>query len=289
MPEEPINLVNIIGTFASFYLIVTFAYKLFNNIGTFYFSLGYVNFKNYGNWAVITNCTDGIGQAYTKQLAEKGLNIVLISSCLANLKPLSDHIKLTYLVETLVIAADPSGPRDIYDHIETELASLDIAVLVNNVGMVGNFPLEYVASVDRLNEIDELVSNRCVSMSKMTWLVLPGMEKRKRGIIINILSAAGRQPIPLMALRCATEAYVDFLSRAISIEYCCKGVISQSVCPLHVVDGEERESVAFFSPDTESFVRAALRTVGSQTVTNGCLGHNIQVGLLGTRKLEIKI
>jgi len=160
------------------------------------------------------DCTDGIGQAYTKKLAEKGLNIVLISSCLANLKQLSDHIRLTYLVETLVIAADSSEPRDIYGHIETELADLDITVLINNIGMVGKFPLEYANSVDRLKEIDELASSRCVPMSKMTWLVLPGVEKRKRGIIINILSTAGRQPKELFRSRCV--CFVWLMTRSMS-------------------------------------------------------------------------
>ena len=32
-----------------------------------------------GGWAVVTGATDGIGKAYAKAMAKKGLNIVLIS------------------------------------------------------------------------------------------------------------------------------------------------------------------------------------------------------------------
>jgi 17beta-estradiol 17-dehydrogenase / very-long-chain 3-oxoacyl-CoA reductase len=52
----------------------------------FIFNLGGVNFLDYGKWAVITGCTDGIGKAYVDHLAQKGLNLVLISRNLEKLK-----------------------------------------------------------------------------------------------------------------------------------------------------------------------------------------------------------
>ena len=41
------------------------------------FSIDYK--KKYGEWAVITVCTQGIGRCYAEELAQKGMNIVLIS------------------------------------------------------------------------------------------------------------------------------------------------------------------------------------------------------------------
>ncbi|WRX15195.1 Short-chain dehydrogenase/reductase SDR - like 10 [Theobroma cacao] len=36
------------------------------------------NLKNYGSWAIVTSCTDGIGKALAFDLASKGLNLVLV-------------------------------------------------------------------------------------------------------------------------------------------------------------------------------------------------------------------
>jgi 17beta-estradiol 17-dehydrogenase / very-long-chain 3-oxoacyl-CoA reductase len=99
--------------FFAYFGLVVFVYysfkllrKIFNNIGTFAFGLGSVDFKKYGSWAVVTGCTDGIGKSYAEQLAKKGLNIVLISRNLEKLQKQSFQIKNIYKIQTLIIAAD---------------------------------------------------------------------------------------------------------------------------------------------------------------------------------------
>lgn len=53
-----------------------------------------VNFKKYkGKWAIITGASDGIGRAYAEQLADKGLNVVLISRTLSKLKEVASYIQ----------------------------------------------------------------------------------------------------------------------------------------------------------------------------------------------------
>ena len=42
-------------------------------------------------------------------------------------------------------------------------------------------------------------------MVQMTSLVLPGMVARKKGVILNIASAAGKSPMPLLTLYSATK------------------------------------------------------------------------------------
>ena len=50
----------------------------------------------YGKWAIVTGCTQGIGQAYVYELAERGMNIVLISRNKEELEKLAKEIKLRY-------------------------------------------------------------------------------------------------------------------------------------------------------------------------------------------------
>jgi len=56
-----------------------------------------------------------------------------------------------------VIEADFTGGKEVYDHIEKELAGIDVAVLVNNVGMSYDHP-EYFLSVKNNKQVRQSFS-----------------------------------------------------------------------------------------------------------------------------------
>lgn len=56
------------------------------------------NLKQFGQWAVITGCTDGIGKAYALQLAKKGLNVFLISRSQDKLKDVKAEIGIFEII-----------------------------------------------------------------------------------------------------------------------------------------------------------------------------------------------
>ncbi|XP_009977123.1 PREDICTED: estradiol 17-beta-dehydrogenase 12, partial [Tauraco erythrolophus] len=147
-------------------------------------------------------------------------------------------------------------------------------VSVNNVGMSYSYP-EYFLDVPDLDEaIDKLININIMSVCKMTRLVLPGMLERSKGVILNISSAAGMYPTPLLTLYSATKAFVDYFSRGLHAEYKSKGIIVQSVLPYYVATKMSKiRKPTFDKPSPETYVRAALGTVGLQTQTNGCLPH----------------
>lgn len=98
-----------VGLATSTLLAINFTRKFYNNIGTFFFKLGEVDYKSYGKWAVVTGATDGIGKAYAEQLAERGCNIVLLSRTLSKLEALAEELRNKYKVEVKVVAANFTG------------------------------------------------------------------------------------------------------------------------------------------------------------------------------------
>ena len=52
--------------------------------------------KKYGEWAVITGCTQGIGRFYAEELAQKGMNIVLISRSQSKLEEVAVELNKTH-------------------------------------------------------------------------------------------------------------------------------------------------------------------------------------------------
>nr|XP_002733503.1 PREDICTED: estradiol 17-beta-dehydrogenase 12-B-like [Saccoglossus kowalevskii] len=235
------------------------------------------NLKKLGAWAVITGATDGIGKAYAQQLAEKGINIVLISRTLEKLQNVAQEIETQYKVKTKVIAVDFTKGVEIYEEIEKELKGLEIGTLVNNVGMSYSYP-EYFLEIPNVEKfIPDIINCNTLACTMMTKVVLPGMVERRKGAVINISSASGMLPGPLTTLYAATKVYMDFFARALQIEYASKGIIVQSVLPFFVTTKLSRiRHTSLFTPNPTQYVRSALGTVGLEQRTNGCLSHSIQ-------------
>ena len=165
----------------------------------------------------------------------------------------------------------------IYAEIKAKIGELDIGVLVNNVGMSYSHPEYFDIFAQSERSVADMINCNVTSVTKMTAIVLPGMAKKRKGVIINNGSASGRLPTPLLAVYSASKAYVDIFSRALSIEYASKGIVVQSLCPYYVSTklSKLRASMLILSP--QAYVSSALKTIGSQPVTNGCISHNTLV------------
>ncbi|KAI8783593.1 very-long-chain 3-oxoacyl-CoA reductase, partial [Biomphalaria glabrata] len=223
----------------------------------------------------VTGCTDGIGKAYAEQLAARGLNVVLLSRTLSKLTELATELEEQYKVKTLVIVADFTK-LDIYDDIKSHLVSLDIAVLVNNVGTSYDHP-EYFAQLNQPNFVQDLVTMNCIAAAKMTELVLPKMVDKKCGYIINVGSSSGTFHVPLLSLYSASKAFIDVFSRCLQQEYSSHGITIQCISPFFVVSklSKMRKS-NLLVPSPTALVKSALNTVGVLANTTGYWSHEIQ-------------
>jgi len=93
------------------------------------------------------------------------------------------------------------------------LKDLDIGVLVNNVGMSYKHPDFFDVYAQSDKTVNDIINCNITSLTKMTAIILPGMIKKNKGVIINNASGSGRLPTPLLTVYSATKAYVDFFSR----------------------------------------------------------------------------
>lgn len=234
-----------------------------------------LNFKEMGKWAVITGSTDGIGKAYAEELAKRGLNIILISRSPDKLKAVAEEIEKKYVVKTKVISVDFTGGLEIYDTIREGLDGHEIGVLVNNVGMSYVYP-EYLSIIpDGDKVILDVIKANTIACTMMMRLILPDMEKRRRGVIINIASISAVSPVPLLTVYGASKVYMDFLSRGAQIEFRDKGIMIQSVLPGFVVSNMSRLRKSWSCPYPKEFVQAALCTVGIEDRTYGYPAHKL--------------
>jgi len=247
----------------------------------------------YGSWAVVTGSTDGIGKAYAKEFAKKGLNVFLISRSADKLKEVKSEIEgAAKNVTVRTMAVDFSkADKSTYQDIQSQLNTIDVGILVNNVG-VSYEHCEFFHDVDD-QTIDNLIKINIAATTYMTKYALPAMLSRGKGCIINISSISGVAPAPLLAAYGASKAYVDHFSRMLAIEYAAKGIFVQSVTPAFVTTKMSRFRRATTTiPTTDAFVRSAIRTIGYERSVAGFWAHDIMremQGYIPAAVLEPKI
>jgi len=264
LPEGFQALLIVIGifTFTRFVLAVVSFVKT-------YFLTSPVNLKRYGEWAIVTGATDGIGRAVADELAKKGMKLVLVSRTQKTLETVAEEIKTKFNVESKIVAIDFQGASDpkIFKQLEDTIASLDVGVLINNVGVAYDHA-EFFGNLTR-EKIQQLINLNIYGTTFMTHIVLQGMEKRKRGAIINISSMSSLLREPMYAVYTGTKAYVDNFSWALHYEYKSKGIFVQSQIPALVTSKLSKvRKPSFFIPSPSTYAKTLVRQIGQTPVLN---------------------
>ncbi|XKL66270.1 hypothetical protein PGB90_009690 [Kerria lacca] len=226
---------------------------------------------------VITGSTDGIGKAYAKQLAKRGMNIVLVSRTKEKLEKVASQIRDEFNVKTKIIVADFREGSPIYKHIENELNDIPVGILVNNVAMF----MEHPKYFDQLSfeYLWDVINVNIASSWLMTNMVLRSMKKRKKGAIINLSSLLEFIPCPLSSNYSATKAFLKNFTLALQDECRSDGITVQLLSPAFLKTNLTRFSDYVYNfnelyvPNAETFASHAINTLTRSEHTTGYWPH----------------
>jgi short-subunit dehydrogenase len=159
-------------------------------------------YEKYGEWALVTGASSGIGLEFAKQTAAKGLNVVLVARRKGRLEKIAKQIEAANSVQTRIVVADLTEAAGISAVIE-ETQDLMVGLLVNNAGREdsGHFlktPVEIA-----LNTIDLNVK----APLQLTHHFARLMRERNKGGLIFMSSIVAFQGVPYIANYAATKAY----------------------------------------------------------------------------------
>lgn len=167
----------------------------------------------YGPWALVTGASKGIGAEFTRQLAARGENIVLVASHEEPLLAQSQAIEQRYGVKTRTVTLDLAR-EDIIEQLTPATADIVIGLLISNaaVSTVGPFldhPLPYLT-----RQLD--VNSRAGLMLAHHFGGL--MASRGRGGIILMSSGSAQHGTPFSANYAATKAFNLILAESLWYE-----------------------------------------------------------------------
>ncbi|MEZ4899895.1 MAG: SDR family NAD(P)-dependent oxidoreductase [Saprospiraceae bacterium] len=166
----------------------------------------------YGEWAIVTGASSGIGLELATQLAEAKFNLVLTARNEERLLEIARKLK-TKSIQIKPVAADLSVPEGVKQLIQST-KGLTIGLLINNAGFGTSGPF---GNTSLQNEVNMLRVN-CEAVLSLTHYFTQQFKKQQRGGIVFLSSLVAFQGVPYAANYAATKAYIQSLAEALAVE-----------------------------------------------------------------------
>ncbi|HMU48114.1 MAG TPA: SDR family NAD(P)-dependent oxidoreductase [Chitinophagaceae bacterium] len=168
--------------------------------------------SKYGDWAIVTGASSGIGLELATQLADAGFNLIINGRNEGKLLD-AEHFLTRRNIQVRSVVADLSESEGI-EKIILAANGLKTGLLINNAGY-GTSGLFVDSSLH--SEINMLRVN-CEAVLSLTHYFSQRFKQQKRGGIIFLSSLVAFQGVPYAANYAATKAYIQSFAEALAIE-----------------------------------------------------------------------
>jgi len=195
-----------------------------------------MNLSSQGKVVLVTGASSGIGEAIARHLAARGHRVVLGARRTDRLQVVAaelnergfraafltlDVTRLDSMQAFVAFAESTFGPVD---------------VIINNAGVMPLSPLNAL----KVDEWNRMIDVNIRGVLHGIAAVLPGMEARGRGQIINVSSIGGHASFPTAAVYCGTKFAVRAISDSFRKE---TDVIRVTVVSPGTVESELADSI----------------------------------------------
>ena len=216
----------------------------------------------YGPLALVTGASDGIGEAFVRELARQGYGVILVARRQDRLETLANEMGSRHGVETHVIAADLGKSEDVGRVIE-HCAALDVGLFVAAAGFGTSGEFVDQPAGPELDMIDV----NCRAVVAMTHALARRFIDRGGGGIVLFGSLVGFQGVPRAANYAATKGFIQSFVEGLRPELKQFGVDVISVAPGPVASGfaARANMVMGAAAKPSSLPKEALAALGRKT------------------------
>lgn len=177
--------------------------------------------------ALVTGASSGIGAVYADRFAQRGYDLILIARDEQRLDFLANQLVRKTNRRVEILAMDLSRKSDLAQ-VEARLRSDEsLAALINSAGLGAWMPL---VRSDQ-DQLERMIEVNVVALTRLTLAAAQSFVRRRKGLIINMASAAALAPELLNGVYSGTKAYVLALTQSLHYENGEHGLQVQAVLP----------------------------------------------------------
>lgn len=225
-----------------------------------------------GKVVLITGGSRGLGLAIARQLIDAGARVAICARDEAELERAQAELQQRSQ-EVFALTCDvtePSQVEQMIQQVKDDFGAIDI--LINNAGTDIVGPVETLT----MQDYDDLMRLHFWGPLYAIYAVLPDMQQRQSGRIVNISSVGGKTASPHMVAYCASKFALVGLSEGMRTELAKDNIAVTTVCPgfIHtgvidhaIMKGQHRKEFAWFSiGDSLPLLSASAEKVAEATI-----------------------
>lgn len=182
-----------------------------------------------GGTALVTGASSGIGEAFSRTLAARGVSLLLtaLPQEQDRLGAIAAELEHAHGIRCLAVPVDLAA-ADGANQLRAAADESDFVpdLIVNSAGVGASGRFAEIPLADQLSMIHVNVEG----LVRVTHLFLTKMVTRGGGAVINIASTAAFQPLPYFSVYAASKAFVLSLGEALWAELHRDGIRVVSVC-----------------------------------------------------------
>ena len=176
--------------------------------------------------AVVTGGAQGFGLAVTERFIDAGAKVVIWDIDEEAIKNALDKVKSENLSYQIVDVSNYENINKSLQETENKLGKIDI--FINNAGIAG---MNTTVAEYPLDEWNKVISLNLNSVFYCCKAVVPFMEKKNYGRIVNIASIAGKEGNPNASAYSTSKAGVIGLTKSLGKELAQKNIAVNCVTP----------------------------------------------------------
>lgn len=173
----------------------------------------------YGPWALIAGASEGLGAAWSRALAARGLKLVLLARRPELLESTAASLRTEFGVEVLTHAVDLASPS-LIETLAEVLSPREIGLLVFNAASPAQGPFLERPVAEQLRALEV----NCRAPLQLVHALAPAMAKRGCGGVVLMSSITAFQGSPFISTYAATKAFNLVLAEGLWFELRDRGV-----------------------------------------------------------------
>lgn len=221
--------------------------------------------RTYGPYSVVTGASAGLGAAFARELAERGLNLVLVARRLAKIEALAEELKAAHGIDVRVVPLDLARD-DAAKELARQTASVDVGSVVLNAAQIVIGPF---LENDLAKEIEVFRLNTYGPLT-LAYEFGQRLKRRGRGGLLFVSSLIAFGAGPYQANYAATKAYINAFAQGLRVELAPAGVAVTVVAPGGMnTEGIQNSGYDFSGVpmmDPRAVARLGLRALGKRAL-----------------------